>query len=68
MPESELQMAERHVAEGERHVVEQEELVSRLELDGLPTSDAQELLSTFHATLAVHREHLSRLQDEQGFA
>jgi hypothetical protein len=66
MAETDLQMVQRHVAEGERHIVQQEELISRLEIDELPTQAAKELLSTFRMTLASHRDHLNRIVDELG--
>lgn len=64
--ETELQMAERHIASAEKHVVQQEELVSRLKLDGLPTDAAEELLSIFRSTLDCHRQHHNRIMTELG--
>jgi hypothetical protein len=61
MAETELQMVQRHVAQGERHLVQQEGLFTRLRLGGLPTDVAQELLTSFRTTLASHREHLNRI-------
>jgi hypothetical protein len=54
---ADLQMVDRHVAQGERHIVQQEELISRLIQHGLPTADAELMLADFHDTLRVHREH-----------
>ena len=62
--ETELEMAERHVAAAELHLVQQEELVSRLKLDGLPTESADELLSIFRSTLMCHRQHRDRILAE----
>jgi hypothetical protein len=53
---ADLQMAELHVAEGQRHVLQQEELVSRLRLRGLPTEEAENLLSSFWSILQIHRQ------------
>ncbi|HWJ39182.1 MAG TPA: hypothetical protein VNR86_10535 [Sphingomicrobium sp.] len=52
-----LRMAKRHVSLGEQHVVQQEELITRLRLEGLPTGDAEQLLATFQSTLKEHRRH-----------
>lgn len=59
-------MAERHVSEGERHVVQQEELISRLKLEGLPTSEAEQLLKMFQALLIDHRKHRDLIAAELG--
>lgn len=58
-----LRMADRHVALGEQHVVQQEELVSRLRLDGLPTGDAEQILATFQSLLEDHRRHRDLIAD-----
>ena len=52
-----LKMVERHIAEGERHIVRQEELLTSLRIKGLPTAEAEKLLSLFYETQAEHRKH-----------
>jgi hypothetical protein len=54
---AELEMVDRHIAQGERHVTQQEKLVQRLKEHGLPTVEAEKLLEDFRAMLAQHREH-----------
>ena len=56
--ETELEMAERHVREGEAHVARQRDLVAELRRDGHDTEQAEQLLTTFEATLAQHRKGL----------
>jgi hypothetical protein len=60
--QEDLERARRHVAEGERHVVSQEEIVSRLEVQGHPTEFARELLAEFNSTLADQRRHLHLIE------
>ena len=50
-------MAERHIAEGEQHIVRQEELLTRLRAKGLPTADAEKLLTIFNEAQVEHRKH-----------
>jgi hypothetical protein len=66
LPESELEMAARHVAEGERHVTLQEQIVSHLGEIGASTDVARDLLVEFRSTLGRHRAHLLRLSGESG--
>lgn len=54
---ADLDMVERHIAQGERHVALQEELITRLSSLGLPTEAAEDLLEEFRATLRQHRSH-----------
>jgi negative regulator of genetic competence, sporulation and motility len=54
---ADLEMVDRHIAQGERHVTQQEELVARLRSHGLPTDEAENLLEEFRALLLQHREH-----------
>ncbi len=60
--QSDLDMANRHVAEGERHVAMQEELVSRLRLRNQSAAEAEALLALFNATLAQHRTHRDKIE------
>lgn len=64
--ETDLQMADRHIAEGERHVVQQEELITRLRAQGLPTGQAEEFLAEFQSTLNRHRAHRATMVADQG--
>lgn len=54
---ADLELVERHIAQGERHIVAQEELISRLRSRGLPTDKAESLLKQFHETLRDHYSH-----------
>jgi hypothetical protein len=56
--------AERHVAEAEQHVVSQEEILSKLRLEGADTTLADELLANFNATLKMHRRDRDRIASE----
>jgi hypothetical protein len=60
--QADLDMANRHVAEGERHVAEQEARITLLRMHGHPTTDAEELLATFLNTLAAHRSLRSEIE------
>ena len=55
--QADVDMADRHIAEGEQHIVRQEELLSRLRMQSLPTSEAEKLLAIFNATMVEHRTH-----------
>lgn len=59
---AQLDMANRHVAEGERHVVMQEKLISMLRLKGQPTDAAVALLFEFNETLLLHRRHRDEIE------
>jgi hypothetical protein len=61
MSESELEMAERHVAQGERHIAFQEALIVHLRELGSSTVLAEELLSEFRTSLTSHRAHRDRI-------
>ena len=54
-------MAERHVAEGERHIVQQEQLLSSLRINGLPTAKAEKFLGLLYETQVEHRKHLEAI-------
>jgi len=58
--------AERHVAEGEQHVARQEEIITRLQLEGAYTAVAEQLLSEFRTTLKMHRRDRDRTAAELG--
>jgi hypothetical protein len=55
--QSDLDMAERHIAEGEEHIVLQEELLTGLRTKGLPTAEAEKLLALLNDTQVEHRKH-----------
>ena len=61
-PESNVEMARRHVAEGERHVELQQDIVAHLRKLGGDVDLAEQLLVLFEETLAVHRAHRDRLE------
>lgn len=54
---ADLAMADRHIAEGEAHIIRQEELLTSLRRDGLPTGEAETLLRLFNETQVEHRVH-----------
>ena len=66
-----LELAERHVAEGAQHLARQHDLIAALARDGHDTTSALELLRTFEDAQAHHienrdriRAELSRLEDQ----
>jgi hypothetical protein len=61
---SDLEMAQRHVAQGERHIASQERIISVLCLHGAPLELAEQLLSDFNKTLELHRTHLAQIEAE----
>ena len=54
---ADIDMADRHIAQGERHINQQQDLLARLRAHNLPTDQAEDLLEEFRATLLQHREH-----------
>jgi hypothetical protein len=60
---AELEMVDRHIAQGERHVVQQEELITRLSQRGLPTAQAELVLAGFQSALRTHWEHRTAMID-----
>ena len=62
MPETDLEMARRHVAEAERHIRSQEDIVAHLRDLGGDVATAEQLLCLFEETLDIHRAHLDRLE------
>ena len=54
---ADLAIADRHIAEGEAHILRQEELLSSLLRDGLPTAEAEARLRLFNETQVEHRAH-----------
>ncbi len=54
---ADVDMADRHIAEGKRHIDQQEKLLRTLQLQARPTEDAEQLLATFNSTMVGHREH-----------
>ena len=63
---SDLETAERHVAQAEKHVVDQEELLSGLRMRGADTTLAEELLAEFNASLKLHRSDRDHIAAELG--
>jgi hypothetical protein len=61
--QADLDMANRHIAEGENHIVDQERVVNRLVAVGVSTEAAESLLSEFNHTLKKHREHRDRVAE-----
>jgi hypothetical protein len=58
---ADLEMVNRHIAQGERHVVQQEELITRLRAQGIPTDEAEQFLAEFQLLLRQHRDHRSTI-------
>ena len=54
---ADLDMADRHIAEGEEHIGRQEVLLSELRVRGQPLESAEALLALFNSTQASHITH-----------
>ena len=54
---ADVDMADRHIAEGEQHIARQEALLSRLRMQSLPTEEAEKLLAILNSTMVGHRTH-----------
>jgi hypothetical protein len=63
---ADVEMANRHVAQGERHIVQQEGIISRLLLRGLPTGEAEDMLEELRVTLTQHRDHRTIMVSSRG--
>ena len=66
--QSDLRMADRHIAEGERHIVQQERILTSLRLKGYPTANAETLLTMLNDTQAEHRKHRDAIASALGAA
>ena len=55
--QADVDMADRHIAEGEQHIARQEELLSRLRMQCLPTEVAEKLLAILNSTMIGHLTH-----------
>ncbi len=60
--ETELEMVRRHLREGLESLDRQRETIERLQIRGFPTAEARRFLATFEEIMAMHGEHLARLQ------
>jgi hypothetical protein len=60
--ESELDMVLRHIRAAQEHIDRQREIIAAMEAKGQPTGGARALLDSFETTMALHREHLARVQ------
>jgi hypothetical protein len=60
--ETELEQVQRHVREGAGHLAQQRFLIARMRMDGLPTEEAEMLLSTFEDIQRQHEAHRARLE------
>jgi hypothetical protein len=58
-----LVIAERQISDAEVDVVRQENLITRMELDGKDTIEPKALLITMRATLALHQQARRRILD-----
>ncbi len=61
---ADLELVDRHIAQGERHIIAQEALISRLQSRGLPTDKAELLLRRFQETLREHHEHRDHISEQ----
>jgi hypothetical protein len=64
--ETEIQMVERHLAEGEKIIERQRELLTDLLDAEADPETAKSLLSSYLKTQSLHREHLARLIVQAG--
>jgi len=64
-PESNLELAARHIAEGRRIVKRQRARIARLKALGCPIQGAEHTLTVFLSTLAIFEDH-ERLLRERG--
>jgi hypothetical protein len=64
MDQTELEMAQRRIAQGRRLVAEQRENVARLQARGADTYEAHKELDLFEDSLATFEEHLAALQSQ----
>lgn len=58
---ADLQQAELQVEQGGRRIAHQRKVISKLEADGHPTTDARELLRTYEAMQRLHVTDRNRL-------
>ncbi|WP_064686583.1 hypothetical protein [Rhizobium bangladeshense] len=64
MVERHLEQARRHISEGERHILGQQNLIARLELGGMGTSEAARLLANFEDMQRLFIADLDRLEKQ----
>jgi hypothetical protein len=64
MLERHLAQAERHVSDGEHTVARQREIVAKLVKDGHDSRMAQELLTQFEQSQAIHVADRDRIRSE----
>jgi len=61
---ADLEMAERHIAQGKRHIREQVDRIELLRSGGHATEKAEDLLRLFLDTLAQHERHRDLISEE----
>ena len=61
LPETDLEMARRHVEQGRHHLQREREIVDAMREKARDTVLAEELLVEFEHTLEIHLTHLRRL-------
>lgn len=64
--ETELEMVQRHVADGKRHIADQRALIVELEGAGADTEVAETMLANLLDTQALHLQHLERVLKHEG--
>lgn len=55
--QADVEMADRHIAEGEVHIANQKALLARLRLQSLPTEDAENMLDLLNSIMVEHYAH-----------
>ena len=60
---ADLDMADRHIAEGECHIAQQEGIVTRLRALSLPAESAEKLLGLYNSIMVEHRIHRAAIAD-----
>ena len=66
---ADLDMADRHIAEGEGHIGRQEALLTEMRARGYPVDSAETLLALFNSTQVSHITHraaIARALEDEG--
>jgi hypothetical protein len=60
--QSDVDIADRHIAQGERHIVQQEALLTRLRMQEHPTEEAERFLALLNLAMVEHLAHRSAMR------
>ncbi|AVA25189.1 hypothetical protein [Rhizobium sp. NXC24] len=55
--QADLDMTERHIAQGEQHISDQEIMITKLRIGHIDTEGAERMLVIFNQMLQIHRRH-----------